>query len=68
MLSLGRRKMKQYMKPHLKYIKRVHTDEFICNKPINIKMGDGLGKFKMMIGRCRIVNANKVIWDNDTHK
>ena len=67
MLSLGRRKMKQYMKPHLKSIKRIHTDGFICNKLIDIEMGNGLGKFKMMIGRCRIVHANKVIWDNDSY-
>ena len=57
--------MKQYMKPHLKSIKRVHTDGFICDEPIDIKMGHRLGKFKMKVGRCRIMNVNRENWDND---
>ena len=65
MLSQAKRHMMKQMKPYLKHIKRVHTDGFICDQLIDIKMGHRLGKFKMKVGRCRITCVNRVYWDDD---
>ena len=72
--SLGRKAISTMIEPHLKYIKRVHTDGFYCSKKIEwekakyrsvckVKMGDYLGNMKYE-GYCdyvKIINSNNII-------
>ena len=64
MTCLGRYKMKHYMKPHLKHIKRIHTDGFISDTPLDIDcIGNKLGQFKCKSAKCTIQNVNIVKWN-----
>jgi hypothetical protein len=62
--SLNRLKMVKLLYPHTKNIFRAHTDGFVCNEPLNLDIGDGLGQWKLEKNNepCVIKNSNKVEW------
>ena len=46
------------IEPHLDFVKRVHTDGFVVDKKLNIKLSSKLGEIKLENhGKCRIVNG-----------
>jgi hypothetical protein len=49
--------------PYKKHVKRVHTDGFICDEPIDLETGSGLGEWKLKEGACTIENASVVKWE-----
>ena len=76
LISLGRKAISTMIEPHIQYIKRIHTDGFICSKKLewekakyrsvcNVKMGNYLGNMKYE-GYCKeviISNCNNIKGD-----
>lgn len=54
----GRYMISKEIEPHLDFVKRVHTDGFVVDKKLNIKLSSKLGEIKLENhGKCRIVNG-----------
>jgi len=79
LISLGRKAISRMIQPHIKYIKRIHTDGFYCSQKVewdkpnifshsvcDVKMGENLGNMKYE-GYCdyiKIINHNNIIGRN----
>ena len=63
LLAKARSELSQAIEPHLKYIKRVHTDGFLSKKKLDIKTGSNLGdlKYKGYCENVYVKNVNNVI-------
>lgn len=52
----------RHIEPHIDHIKRVHTDGFLSDKPLDIPLSADLGKIKLeKSGHFIIKNVNKII-------
>lgn len=52
----------QHIEPHIDHIKRVHTDGFLSDKPLDIKLSNDIGKIKLeKQGHFLIKNVNSII-------
>ena len=61
--ALGRKAMYDSLKDVREHVFRVHTDGFVVDKELDLKMGDGLGRYKLAHeGTAVIHNNNFVDW------
>ena len=67
MLAKGREMIGRIMKPHLKYIHRIHTDGFVSSKELDIITGSEMGtlRYEGFKTRVTIPHSNQVLdWED----
>jgi hypothetical protein len=62
--SAVRKYMSDTMAPYKEKIHRIHTDGFVVENTIDLKLSQGLGAWKIENqGSCKIINSCKVLWN-----
>ena len=67
MLAKGRETIGRLIKPHLQHIRRIHTDGFISDKKLDVKIGNDIGelRYEGFKRRITITHVNSVLdWDD----
>ncbi len=67
--SFARREMYLALRDHVDHVFRIHTDGFVADKKIELRMSSKIGDWKVeskdgkrLEGPCRVVNCNEVIF------